>query len=138
MASRDGILRWAPRVLAIAYIAFLSLFALDVFGEGRGPAATLAALAMHLLPSIALAAALALAWRREWIGTLLFAAAGAAYVWWALTRDMPPLATRLLWCATIAGPAFLLAALFWGSWRLRRGLRTLGNATTPRADRPRV
>jgi hypothetical protein len=27
---------WAPRALAILFIAFMSFFALDVFGEGYG------------------------------------------------------------------------------------------------------
>ncbi len=114
------VLYWAPRVLAMAFIAFLGIFALDVFSEGRGAAETAVALAMHLIPNVVLAACLALAWRREWIGTVLFAAAGAAYVAWAMARDVPPLATRLLWCATIAGPAFLIAVLFWFNWRVRR------------------
>ena len=29
-------LYWAPRALSILYILFLSMFALDVFSEGRG------------------------------------------------------------------------------------------------------
>jgi hypothetical protein len=61
---------WAPRGLAIASIAFLSVFALDVFGEGRGAVVTAVVRLIHLVPSLALAAVLALAWRREWIGTL--------------------------------------------------------------------
>jgi hypothetical protein len=120
MTRRDDIIMWAPRALAIAFIGFVSLFALDVFGGGGSVAEIAVALAMHLIPSAALAAIVALAWRREWIGAALFAAAGAVYVWWALTRDVPSLATRLLWCAAIAGPAFLVAALYGISWRTRR------------------
>ena len=40
----NKILFWLPRILAIIYIAFLSLFALDVFWEGYGFFETIAAL----------------------------------------------------------------------------------------------
>jgi hypothetical protein len=120
MTRHDAFILWAPRVLAIAFIGFVSLFALDVFSGGRGVAETAVALALHLIPSAVLAAIVALAWRREWIGALCFGAAGALYVWWALSKDVPAFATRLLWCMTIAGPAFLVAALYGVSWRARR------------------
>ena len=119
MTRRDALITWAPRGLAIAFIGFLSLFALDVFGEGRGAAGTGVALAVHLIPSALLAAVVALAWRREWIGAVCFAAAGVTYVWWAMGKDVPAFATRLLWCATIAGPATLVATLYAISWRSR-------------------
>lgn len=116
----SALLHWAPRLLALAFIGFVSLFALDVFGEGRGWQDTSVALALHLIPSIVLAEVVALAWRRPWIGALLFGAAGALYVGWAMQRADVPLSTRLLWCATIAGPALLVAALFGMDWRTRR------------------
>jgi hypothetical protein len=48
------ILLWAPRALSILFIAFLSLFALDVFGEQVGFWRTVLALTMHLIPSVVL------------------------------------------------------------------------------------
>lgn len=117
---RSAWLFWAPRLLSIAFIGFVSLFALDVFDDGRGWQDTAVALAVHLIPSLALAVVVALAWRRPWVGALLFGAAGALYVAWAMPRADLPLSTRLLWCATIAGPALLVAALFWMDWRTRR------------------
>ena len=53
------LLQWASRVLSIAFIVLLSLFALDSLSQG------LAVIAMHLLPSFALTAVLLLAWRWE-------------------------------------------------------------------------
>ena len=63
---------WTPRGLSIVFIAFLSLFSMDVFSEHLGFWQTALALAMHLIPSFVLIAALILAWRWEWIGAALY------------------------------------------------------------------
>ena len=112
---------WAPRVLALAFIAFLSLFALDVFSEGYGLWKTLLALTIHLIPSFVLIVVLVLAWRWEWIGAVLFAAAGLLYVVMVLPRPLLP-AVKLNWILSIAGPAFVVAALFLANWLKRNEL----------------
>ena len=119
------ILFWLPRALSILFIAFLSLFALDVFGEQLGFWQTVLALAMHLIPSFVLIIALILAWRWEWIGAVLYAAAGLLYVVWvvSMSRPVPP-TVRLIWALTIAGPAFLIAGLFLVNWRKHDELRS--------------
>ncbi len=53
---------WAPRIAGIPFILFLSLFALDIFGQGYSFWETIVGLFMHLIPSIILAIAVALAW----------------------------------------------------------------------------
>ena len=118
---------WTPRALSIVFIAFLSLFALDVFDEHLGLWRTVLALTMHLIPSFVLIAALVLAWRWEWIGAALYGAAGLLYVWWvvSMSRPVPP-AMRLIWILTIAGPAFAIAGLFLANWLKRGDLRALG------------
>ena len=116
-------LYWAPRALSIAFIVFLSLFALDMFGSGQGFWKTLPALAMHLIPSLVLVTVLVVAWRWEWIGAALYAAAGALYMVWAWQRPIPP-AMKLIWILTIAGPAFLIAVLFLANWLRHEELRT--------------
>jgi hypothetical protein len=93
------LLFWTPRVLSIAFIAFLSLFALDVFAENLGFWQTALALFMHLIPSMVLIAALVFAWRWEWIGAALF--------------------------GVIAFPAFLIAGLFLTNWFKHDELRNL-------------
>lgn len=125
MSPRSGkLLFWAPRILTIVFIAFLSVFALDVFDEHLGLWPTALALLMHSLPSIVLIAALILAWRREWIGAMLYAAAGLLYVIWAATVSRPvPVSARLTWMLTIAGPAFVIAILFFLNWRKHEELR---------------
>jgi hypothetical protein len=122
------LLFWAPRVFAVAYIGFLSLFALDVFGEGHGIARTLIALAMHLAPSVVMVGFLALAWRRDWLGAVLFGAAGLYYLHLGLPRHVPT-AMKLVWILTIAGPAFAIAVLFLASWlrlEMRGAARSAG------------
>jgi hypothetical protein len=107
----SGALFWAPRVLCILAIAFVSLFALDVFQQARGFWPTIAALAMHLVPSFAMIAALAVAWRWEWVGTLLF---GVCAVFFAIVVRAP-------WWgkAIFVAPCLATARLFLLNWRRR-------------------
>lgn len=115
---------WAPRALSIAFIAFLSVFALDVFQTGQGFWQTLTALLVHLIPSFALTAALILAWRWEWIGAAFFAGAASLYTG-MVARHSVPANVKLIWILTIAGPAFVIAALFLINWLKRAELRRL-------------
>ena len=69
------VIYWTPRVLCILFTLFLSVFALDVFSEGYGFGETILALFMHLIPTFVVVIALAVAWRWELIGALLFVAA---------------------------------------------------------------
>lgn len=105
------VLRWAPRVLGILFAAFISLFALDVFGEGYSFWETALALLVHLIPTGILLVVLALSWRWEWVGGILFPALAILYL--AFSRG------RLHWSAyaVISGPLFLEGALFLLSWR---------------------
>ncbi|MBZ5724535.1 MAG: hypothetical protein LAP87_06015 [Acidobacteriia bacterium] len=102
----------APRALSVAFIAFVSLFALDVFSEGFGFWQTLTHLAVHLIPTFFMVAALVLAWRREWVGTALFTAFGILFLivvrapWWGK--------------AIFAAPCFLVGWLFLLNWRHRK------------------
>ena len=111
----ERVLFWTPRILSIAYIVFLSLFALDVFREGYSFWRTGLALVIHLIPALVLVVVLILAWRWEWIGAALYASAGTLYVITVLPLRIPP-AAKFNWILTIAGPAFLLAAMFLANW----------------------
>lgn len=116
------ILRWAPRVVAIAFTLFISLFALDVFGHGRGFRETLVALVMHLVPSFVLLAMVILAWRREWVGAVGSAALAALFLWWNFTvRHNVPSAVLM-----IAGPLVVMAALYLFNWLKRDDPRPPG------------
>jgi small-conductance mechanosensitive channel len=62
------LLYWAPRALCIVIAVFISMFALDVFGGGKGFLETTLALLIHLIPTYVILILLAVSWRRVWIG----------------------------------------------------------------------
>ncbi len=106
-----------PRALCILFAVFISLFALDVFSEGYGFWETIAALAMHLVPTALVLIALAIAWRWEWVGALLFIGLGVWYIvmaWGRMPWDV---------YVIISGPLFLVGLLFLINWRYRDELR---------------
>jgi hypothetical protein len=102
---------WTPRVLGILFAVFVSLFALDVFGAGYGFWETVWALLMHLIPTAILLIVLAMAWRWEWIGGILFIALGVLYMVMSWGRAD--------WSASLilSGPLFIVGILFLASWR---------------------
>jgi lysylphosphatidylglycerol synthetase-like protein (DUF2156 family) len=106
---------WSPRVLCIAFALFLSLFALDVFNEGLGLVKTILALSIHLIPTAFILVVLAVSWRWEWVGGVVFIAAGILY----LTRAW----NRPSWVVVICGPLFLMGALFLLNWSKRAEIR---------------
>jgi hypothetical protein len=63
---------WTPRMLTVLFILLLSLLSLDVFGVGYSFGETLIALFMHMIPTFLVVIALVLAWRRAWLGAMLF------------------------------------------------------------------
>lgn len=63
---------WLPRCVAILFILFLSLFALDVFSGNSSFGVVIVGFLIHLIPSYVLLLALVFAWKREKIGGFLF------------------------------------------------------------------
>lgn len=97
---------WIPRLLGLLYAAFISLFAADVFSQDLGVWQTVLALGMHLVPTGIVLALLAVAWRWEQLGGALFIVAGLLYTMPALSRHHPD------WALIVAGPLFMIGALF--------------------------
>lgn len=112
------VLFWTPRVLCILFAMFLSLFALDVFGEGGGFWETAGALIVHLVPVYIVVIVLVVAWRWEWVGAILFNALALLYVVTMWGRFS--LATYLC----ISGPLVSVGVLFLFNWIYRAQLRT--------------
>ncbi len=111
------LLFWLPRALTILFALFLSLFALDVFDEGYGFWGTVFALFTHLIPTWIVLLVLALSWRWEWVGAILFVALGLLYAYFAVGRGHPE------WTLVISGPLFLVGGLFLLNWLCRKQLR---------------
>jgi hypothetical protein len=63
---------WVPRILAIMAILFISMFALDSFEAGLTAWQQLQHFVLHLIPSFVLLAVLAVAWRWEHIGGIIY------------------------------------------------------------------
>jgi hypothetical protein len=116
--SVKRVLFWTPRVLGILFAIFVSVFALDVFGEGYGLGQTIGALLLHLVPTYIVVIALVIAWRWEWVGAVLFSALAVFYVVWTWGRF--PLVTYL----AMSGPLILIGVLFLFNWIYRAQLRT--------------
>jgi hypothetical protein len=111
------LLFWTPRVLTILFAVFISVFALDVFGEHYSPGQLLVALGMHLIPTALIVVALLVAWRWEWVGAVLFFGLGVLYI--VTVHDR----ASWDWYLFIAGPLFLVGLLFLLNWRYRAELR---------------
>jgi hypothetical protein len=92
-------------------ILFTSIFALDVFGKGENILRTLIALLIHLLPQIALAISLTIAWRRPGIGGALFLMLSLiSFFFFGFPLNLP---AHLL----LTYPIFLSGLLFLFEWR---------------------
>lgn len=109
--SAGRLLFWAPRILGILFAVWLSVFALDVFGEGYGFWGTVFALMMHLIPTALVVVVLVVAWRWEWVGAVAFGLLGLLYMVWMSGRVHP------FMFLFFSGPLFLVAILFWLNWR---------------------
>lgn len=66
------LLFWAPRILAIIFTLFLTLFAFDVFDTGEPWYVQAVGFLMHLVPNIIIVFVLVVTWRREMIGGFAF------------------------------------------------------------------
>jgi len=100
-----------PRTLALLYALLIGLFALEVFGQGTDFWTTMGAFAIHLIPAAFLGAVLAVAWRNELLGGVLYVALALAYL--VVTGGQMRVSAFLL----IPGALMLLGVLFLASWR---------------------
>lgn len=109
-----------PRILAIAFILFLAVFSLDVFGNGYGFWETAVGLLVHNIPSIILLVVLLIAWKYELVGAIAFILAGLVYIGSLAMRPNFEWYRMISWSLMIAGPAFIVGILFWIGWIQRR------------------
>jgi hypothetical protein len=79
MNSSILIFHWLPRVIGIAAILFISIFALDAFEPGLTIWQQLGHFFMHLIPSFVLLIILLLAWKWERAGGIIFIMIGLGF-----------------------------------------------------------
>lgn len=116
LVCKEEMFCWIPRSFALMFIAFISLFALDVIGEGYDIGEMIIPLLIHLIPAIVLIMLLQVSWKYEKIGGALFILAG--FVFTIFFNTYQELVTFLL----ISGPPFFIGVLFWVS-AVKKGKR---------------
>lgn len=79
MKNSAKIFYWLPRILCIAAILFISLFALDAFSPGLTIWQQIGAFLIHLIPSFTLLVLLAIAWKWEYLGGIIFMILGIGF-----------------------------------------------------------
>lgn len=102
-------LQWSARALGVFWVLFISLFALDVFGQGGTLGQLLLGLFIHLLPALLLLGLLAMAWISPRWGSAAYFLFGIASIFFFHSY------TSAVTFSIISAPAFLLAALFYFS-----------------------
>jgi len=109
---------WSPRVVAILFTLFISLFALDVFAMDLSVGESIVGLFIHLIPTFLLTIAIILAWRWEWVGAVVFAGWSIIYV--TTTHGFH-------WSvyAIIAGIPFVIGILYLLDWIYRKEIRAI-------------
>jgi hypothetical protein len=78
MAFSKDFFHWAPRILCIIAILFISAFAADAFAPGVPPLQQIEGFLIHLIPSFVLIVLLRIAWKRELAGGIIFTFIGVA------------------------------------------------------------
>ena len=123
MKKTGRILYWAPRLLSILFICFLTLFSLDVFEPGLSAGEMALGFLMHNIPSIIMIIVLIIAWRTEIDGAAGFIGAGLLYIGLVAYRVINselPWYFAATWGLSIAGPAFIIGVLFLITWKKKR------------------
>ncbi|MGE5397992.1 MAG: hypothetical protein ACM3MK_10715 [Chitinophagales bacterium] len=82
-------LTWIPRVLAMMFIIFISLFAFDTFSNGEPLVRSLIGFLIHLIPSFVLLIILVISWKRPIVGGCIFIFTGIALaIFWGTYKDL--------------------------------------------------
>jgi hypothetical protein len=104
-------LLWTPRILAILFILFISMFAADAFEGEASLGRKLLGFLIHLLPTILLLICLVIAWKYPHIGGVLFIMAAIFFTIWFDSYKV--LNTFLL----ISLPPAIIGLLFLWQWK---------------------
>jgi len=124
MMKGNKFIYWAPRILSIIFILFLSLFSLDIFDMNLGFWGIILGLFMHNIPSIILIALLIVAWKYDIVGAIAFISAGILYIMLLLTSSNFEL-FMLSWILLISLPCFILGILWILSWKNKKKIKKM-------------
>ena len=107
--------RLVARIIALAAIAFVSLFALDAFGHGKPFWTQIKDFIIHLVPSFVLLIAFIIAYKRELIGGIIFILIGLINAPWIYKNNYAmnqSVGMSLLIVTTLLVPFILAGILF--------------------------
>jgi len=121
MKGKKSVLYWAPRIVGILAILFVSMFALDAFQPGVPLWRQILNFLIHLIPSFILTALLVFTWRFELVGGILFVAIGLFFSVWVYTHNYgmnQSVLYSLMTVLLITFPFVLIGILFiWNHFR---------------------
>lgn len=83
----NKMLYWLPRIISVLFIAFLLLFSFDIFSMNGSVGEKVKGLLISNIPVIALVIILLIAWAREYVGGILFAAAAIFFTFFFKTYE---------------------------------------------------
>ena len=79
MKTNIRVIYWMPRIMCILAILFISMFALDAFNPEKTIWQQIGDFLIHLIPSFVLIIILIIAWKREFIGGIIFTLIGLGF-----------------------------------------------------------
>ena len=106
---------WAPRVLSIIAILFISVFSLDAFRAGLPLKTQILDWLIHMTPSFVMMAVLVIAWKWENIGGVIFLAVGLAFtpfIFWGNYANNHSIWLSLFIILAVNFPFILVGVLF--------------------------
>ena len=121
-------LHWAPRVLGIIAILFISMFSLDVFQSGMPLKDVILGWFVHMIPSIVLTIILIIAWKWEKIGGIIFLSIGLAFspvIFWGNYTNNHSIWMSLVIIITITFPLIITGILFLMSHHTKQQAREM-------------
>lgn len=117
------IIHWLPRIICILAILFISMFALDAFNPERTIWQQISDFLMHLIPSFVLIIFLIIAWKREFIGGIIFVLIGLGFSPFIFMHNYnmnQSVWMSLMIILIITMPFIVVGILFFVSHRMKR------------------
>lgn len=123
MTTSITIFHWLPRIICIAAILFVSMFALDAFDPNLTVGKQILGFLIHLVPTYVLIAVLIVSWKWEMIGGIIFIAIGAIFSPFIFTHNYAM--NQSVWMSIgivmmLNVPFILVGGLFLASHFLKR------------------